>query len=102
MEVSLSSGILPEHYLCLRFSNHFCVTDKEILFVVPSVAVEVQGYLTLRCSLKLVPRVHSISRASFCPLLSLEKGEYIGSAQSLSVCLLLLLPECILPLHFHV
>ncbi|THG07403.1 hypothetical protein TEA_004843 [Camellia sinensis var. sinensis] len=34
------------------------------------------GYLTLRCSLKLAPRVHSI-RASFCPLLSLEKGEFI-------------------------
>ncbi|KAK9053358.1 hypothetical protein SSX86_029991 [Deinandra increscens subsp. villosa] len=35
-----------------------------------------QGHLTLRCSLKLAPRLHSI-RASFCPLLSLEKGEYI-------------------------
>lgn len=43
-----------------------------------SVALEVKGYLTLRCSLKLAPRVHSI-RASFCPLLSLEKGEYIVS-----------------------
>lgn len=43
-----------------------------------SVALEIQGYLTLRCSLKLTPRIHSI-RASFCPLLSLEKGEYIGS-----------------------
>lgn len=42
-----------------------------------SVALEIQGYLTLRCSLKLTPRIHSI-RASFCPLLSLEKGEYIG------------------------
>ncbi|XP_057501923.1 uncharacterized protein LOC130785752 [Actinidia eriantha] len=41
-----------------------------------SVSLEVQGYLTLRCSLKLSPRLHSI-RASFCPLLSLEKGEYI-------------------------
>ncbi|XAR72786.1 hypothetical protein NMG60_11019545 [Bertholletia excelsa] len=41
-----------------------------------SVAPEVQGYLTQRCSLKLTPRQHSI-RASFCPLLSLEKGEYI-------------------------
>ncbi|RVW36628.1 WD repeat-containing protein 13 [Vitis vinifera] len=39
--------------------------------------------LTPRCSLKLTPRVHSI-RASFCPLLSLEKGEYIvaGSEDS--------------------
>lgn len=42
-----------------------------------SVALEVKGYLTLRCSLKLAPRVHSI-RASFCPLLSVEKGEFIG------------------------
>ncbi|THF94959.1 hypothetical protein TEA_010839 [Camellia sinensis var. sinensis] len=41
------------------------------------VSLEVQGYLTLRCSLKLAPRLHSI-RASFCPLLSLEKGEFIG------------------------
>ncbi|XP_020274565.1 WD repeat-containing protein 13 isoform X2 [Asparagus officinalis] len=41
-----------------------------------SVALEVQGYLTLLCSLKLAPRVHSI-RASFCPLLSLEKGEFV-------------------------
>ncbi|RAL50387.1 hypothetical protein DM860_016854 [Cuscuta australis] len=41
-----------------------------------SVSLEVQGYLTLRCSLKLAPRLHSI-RAAFCPLLSLEKGEYI-------------------------
>lgn len=42
-----------------------------------SVSLEIQGYLTLRCSLRLGPRLHSI-RASFCPLLSLEKGEYIG------------------------
>lgn len=41
-----------------------------------SVSLEVQGYLTVRCALKLTPRLHSI-RASFCPLLSLEKGEYI-------------------------
>ncbi|KAL7156587.1 hypothetical protein ABFS83_02G019600 [Erythranthe nasuta] len=41
-----------------------------------SVSLEVQGYLTVRCALKLAPRLHSI-RASFCPLLSLEKGEYI-------------------------
>lgn len=41
-----------------------------------SVSLEIQGYLTLRCSLKLAPRLHSI-RASFCPLLSLEKGEFI-------------------------
>jgi WD repeat-containing protein 13 len=44
-----------------------------------SVSLEIQGYLTLRCSLKLTPRLHSI-RASFCPLLSLEKGEYIGKS----------------------
>ncbi|KAI7748307.1 hypothetical protein M8C21_012114 [Ambrosia artemisiifolia] len=41
-----------------------------------SVSLKLQGYLTLRGSLKLAPRLHSI-RASFCPLLSLEKGEYI-------------------------
>ncbi|XP_031394261.1 WD repeat-containing protein 13 isoform X2 [Punica granatum] len=59
-----------------------CSQDGTFCFF--SVALEVQGYLTLRCSLKLVPRVHSISRASFCPLLSLEKGEYIvtGSEDS--------------------
>lgn len=50
-------------------------TDKMI--VCHSVALEIQGYLTLRCSLKLTPRIYNI-RASFCPLLSLEKGEYIG------------------------
>ncbi|CAH1444819.1 unnamed protein product [Lactuca virosa] len=41
-----------------------------------SVSLELQGYLTLLCSLKLAQRIHSI-RASFCPLLSLEKGEFI-------------------------
>ncbi|XP_041997793.1 WD repeat-containing protein 13-like [Salvia splendens] len=41
-----------------------------------SVSLELQGYLTVRCALKLTPRLHSI-RASFCPLLSLQKGEYI-------------------------
>ncbi|CAH9055296.1 unnamed protein product [Cuscuta europaea] len=41
-----------------------------------SVSLEVKGYLTLRCSLKLAPRLYSI-RAALCPLLSLEKGEYI-------------------------
>ncbi|XP_010933087.1 uncharacterized protein [Elaeis guineensis] len=53
-----------------------CSQDGNIYFF--SVALEVQGYLTLLCSLKLSPRVHSI-RASFCPLLSLEKGEFIVS-----------------------
>ncbi|KAK9677826.1 hypothetical protein RND81_11G170100 [Saponaria officinalis] len=58
-----------------------CTQDGSLAFF--SVALEVQGYLTLRCSLKLTPRVHRI-RASFCPLLSLEKGEYIvaGSEDS--------------------
>lgn len=53
-----------------------CTQDGSLSFF--SVALEIQGYLTLRCSLKLTPRIHSI-RASFCPLLSLEKGEYIVS-----------------------
>ncbi|KAG4160541.1 hypothetical protein ERO13_D01G004000v2 [Gossypium hirsutum] len=58
-----------------------CTKDGSLSFF--SVALEVQGYLTLRCSLKLTPRIHSI-RASFCPLLSLNKGEYIvaGSEDS--------------------
>ncbi|KNA15463.1 hypothetical protein SOVF_098030 [Spinacia oleracea] len=58
-----------------------CTQDGSLAFF--SVALEVKGYLTLRCSLKLTPRVHRI-RASFCPLLSLEKGEYIvaGSEDS--------------------
>ncbi|XP_034681600.1 WD repeat-containing protein 13 [Vitis riparia] len=58
-----------------------CTQDGSLSFF--SVALEIQGYLTPRCSLKLTPRVHSI-RASFCPLLSLEKGEYIvaGSEDS--------------------
>ncbi|KAK8490278.1 hypothetical protein V6N11_048204 [Hibiscus sabdariffa] len=51
-----------------------CTQDGIILFF--SVSLESQGYLTLRCSLKLSSRVHSV-RASFCPLLSLEEGEYI-------------------------
>ncbi|GAB2291779.1 hypothetical protein Dimus_026032 [Dionaea muscipula] len=58
-----------------------CTQDGSLSFF--SVALEVKGYLTLRCSLKLTPRVHRI-HASFCPLLSLEKGEYIvaGSEDS--------------------
>ncbi|KAK9942668.1 hypothetical protein M0R45_008321 [Rubus argutus] len=58
-----------------------CTQDGSLSFF--SVALEIQGYLTLRCSLKLTPRIYSI-RASFCPLLSLEKGEYIvaGSEDS--------------------
>lgn len=53
-----------------------CTQDGSLSFF--SVALEIHGYLTLRCSLKLSPRIHRI-RASFCPLLSLEKGEYIVS-----------------------
>ncbi|KAI5577350.1 hypothetical protein BDE02_09G106800 [Populus trichocarpa] len=58
-----------------------CTQDGSFSFF--SVALEIKGYLTLSGSLKLAPRVHSI-RASFCPLLSLEKGEYIvaGSEDS--------------------
>ncbi|XP_024520525.1 WD repeat-containing protein 13 [Selaginella moellendorffii] len=41
-----------------------------------SVALQVNGYLTLRCSLHLPPLARN-TRASFCPLLSLEKGEFI-------------------------
>lgn len=52
-------------------------STNKVSFLLCSVSLEVKGYLTLRCSLKLSPRMHSI-RASFCPLLSLEKGEYIG------------------------
>jgi hypothetical protein len=52
-----------------------CTQDGNLSFF--SVALQIKGYLTLRCSLKLAPRIHRI-QASFCPLLSLEKGEYIG------------------------
>jgi len=38
---------------------------------------DAKGYLTLICSLKLASRLQTI-RASLCPLLSLEKGEFIG------------------------
>ncbi|KAM3190669.1 hypothetical protein ACQJBY_068607 [Aegilops geniculata] len=41
------------------------------------IATNSHGYLTLICSLKLASPVQNI-RASFCPLLSLEKGEFIG------------------------
>ncbi|KAG0481982.1 hypothetical protein HPP92_010066 [Vanilla planifolia] len=58
-----------------------CAQDGNLCFF--SVALEIQGYLTLLCSLKVAPRLHWI-RASFCPLLSLEKGEFIvtGSEDS--------------------
>lgn len=58
-----------------RFLNSFFF--GALILVYCSVASEINGYLTLRCSLKLAPRVHKF-RASFCPLLSLEKGEFIG------------------------
>lgn len=41
-----------------------------------SVALEIKGYLSLRYSLKLTPWARSV-HAAFCPLLSLEKGEFI-------------------------
>ncbi|KAJ4792448.1 transducin family protein / WD-40 repeat family protein [Rhynchospora pubera] len=53
-----------------------CAQDGNLSFF--SVAMEAQGYLTLVCSLKLAPRIYRF-RASFCPLLSLEKGEFIVS-----------------------
>ncbi|XP_038706354.1 WD repeat-containing protein 13 [Tripterygium wilfordii] len=53
-----------------------CTQDGSLSYF--SVALEIKGYLTPRCSLKLSPRLHTI-QASFCPLLSLEKGEYIVS-----------------------
>ncbi|KAF7841008.1 WD repeat-containing protein 13 [Senna tora] len=58
-----------------------CTKDGNLSFF--SVALEINGYLTLRCSLKLTSRIHNI-QASFCPLLSLEKGEFIvaGSEDS--------------------
>ncbi|GJM92956.1 hypothetical protein PR202_ga09465 [Eleusine coracana subsp. coracana] len=51
-----------------------CAQDGNLSFF--SIATDAKGYLTLICSLKLASRVQSI-RASFCPLLSLEKGEFI-------------------------
>lgn len=75
MEAWLSSGLVLR--TCLLLLSLVCSTKRRLLCWPCSVALEVQGYLTLRCSLKLAPRVHNI-RASFCPLLSLEQGEYIG------------------------
>ncbi|OEL23631.1 hypothetical protein BAE44_0015347 [Dichanthelium oligosanthes] len=51
-----------------------CAQDGNLSFF--SIATDAKGYLTLICSLKLASRVQTI-RASFCPLLSLEKGEFI-------------------------
>lgn len=66
-----------QHEMAFILFFYFLLTTYKVLCWLSSIALEVQGYLTLRCSLKLSPRIHSI-RASFCPLLSLEKGEYIG------------------------
>ena len=84
MEVCHSLGLVAKFdFFCLKIFTLFSFfTDKMI--VCHSVALEIQGYLTLRCSLKLTPRIYNI-RASFCPLLSLEKGEYIGVHVCLSV-----------------
>lgn len=75
MEACLSSGMFGILFFLLSILISKILIKRKfgILFC----SVETQGYLTLRCSLKLASRQHSI-RASFCPLLSLEKGEYIG------------------------
>ncbi|KAL4581309.1 hypothetical protein LXL04_017520 [Taraxacum kok-saghyz] len=64
-----SFSLMTRGPVLLSFSRDGCLSFF-------SVSMELQGYLTLRCSLKLAQRVQSI-RASFCPLLSLEKGEFI-------------------------
>ncbi|KAG2592107.1 WD repeat-containing protein 13-like [Panicum virgatum] len=51
-----------------------CAQDGYLSFF--SIATDAKGYLTLISSLKLASRVQTI-RASFCPFLSLEKGEFI-------------------------
>ncbi|KAM7479337.1 hypothetical protein LguiA_027550 [Lonicera macranthoides] len=74
MEACLSSGLFGIlFFLLLILISKILIKSK---FGIMFCSVETQGYLTLRCSLKLASRQHSI-RASFCPLLSLEKGEYI-------------------------
>ncbi|THG13056.1 hypothetical protein TEA_012144 [Camellia sinensis var. sinensis] len=67
---------MNSHTGVLSRSHHNRNGSKRKSPVTTVVSLEIQGYLTLRCSLKLAPRLHSI-RASFCPLLSLEKGEFI-------------------------
>ncbi|KAK8965357.1 hypothetical protein KSP40_PGU005677 [Platanthera guangdongensis] len=57
---------------CAQVGNIYCF----------SVSLENKGYLTLLCSLKLAPRLHSI-RDSFCPLLSLEKTVGCVSARQM-------------------
>ncbi|XP_028084662.1 WD repeat-containing protein 13-like [Camellia sinensis] len=74
-EISCHNCALATLSLCL--SGLSCeALMRKLHFGFCGVSLEILGYLTLRCSLKLAPRVHSI-RASFCPLLSLEKGEFI-------------------------
>ncbi|KAG0539631.1 hypothetical protein BDA96_03G339000 [Sorghum bicolor] len=51
-----------------------CAQDGNLSFF--SITTNAKGYLTLICSLKLASWLQTI-RASFCPLLSLEKGEFI-------------------------
>jgi len=67
-------SITPSAFTSLFLNSFFF---GALILVYCSVALEINGYLTLRCSLKLAPRIHKI-QASFCPLLSLEKGEFIG------------------------
>jgi len=69
--------LIPSAFSCL-FELIFLLRTNVGYY---SVALEIKGYLTLRCSLKLAPRIHKI-QASFCPLLSLEKGEFIGMLAS--------------------
>lgn len=51
-----------------------CTLDGSLRFF--SVALEVDGYLSLKCALQLSPRAHNI-KASFCPFLSSDKTELI-------------------------
>jgi hypothetical protein len=68
-------NFITVHYVeDLTLYNHLCYSHF-------SIATDAKGYLTLICSLKLASRVQTI-RASFCPLLSLEKGEFIGEWES--------------------
>lgn len=68
-----------EQHDYMRFSGilHLVIFFFLTGSVLCSVAMEAQGYLTLVCGLKLAPRIYKF-RSSFCPLLSLEKGEFIG------------------------
>lgn len=85
MEVCPSSGNLQQISEFIDYAYNCTLLQLTDGFWYYSVSLEVQGYLTIRCALKLTPRLHSI-RASFCPLLSLEKGEYIGMPASFICC----------------